>query len=189
MLLRGVGYGAGTRDFPGHPNVLRILIGESDLSERALTSEHVSSDSRFLVEANIDDMNAEMIGYVVQRLWELEPKPLDVWTTAIQMKKQRPGVTLSVICDAGHDAAVVRLLLTETTTLGVRHAKIERFTLARSSGVLPTRWGELQVKRAVLPDGSVRTVPEYESACELARRAGVPLWKIYNTLGDTVGET
>lgn len=181
MRLEAVGCGAGTRDLPEQANILRILVGETEPESTEFSASFGAADI-WVVETNLDDMPGELIGHVLQRLWTLPVPPLDVWTTPIQMKKQRPGVTLSVLCQKTGRDAVETLLLEETTALGVRRYPVERTVLERMDATVATPWGELRVKRAVLPDGTFRTTPEYDAAREMALAANVQLWKVYDAV-------
>ena len=125
------------------------------------------------LETNLDDLTGELIGHCVERLWAVGP--LDVWTTPIMMKKQRPGVTLSVLCRREQVEAIKHVLFTETTTLGVRCRAVERTILPRESCKISTPWGEIDAVRATLPDGTQKITPEFESAKRLAEEHSVSL--------------
>ncbi len=183
MRLDAIGCGAGGRDLEQQANILRILVGETAETTASSESGNGEKHGVWVLETNLDDMSGESVGYVVERLWKLAPRPLDVWTTPIQMKKNRPGVTLSVLCEADHREAVEHLLFMETTTLGIRRHPVARTVLERTTDTVRTAWGELRIKRAVLPDGSHRISPEYESARELAERSGIPLHVLYDSAG------
>ncbi|MCL2118137.1 MAG: nickel pincer cofactor biosynthesis protein LarC, partial [Planctomycetaceae bacterium] len=114
-----------------------------------------------VLETNLDDMTGEMIGYCIEKLWEAGP--LDVDTTAIQMKKQRPGVKLTVLCRAGQVGQMEAILFEHTTTLGVRRMTMKRTVLRREKASVETRWGTIDGKVAILPDGSKRFAPEFDS--------------------------
>lgn len=130
----------------------------------------------WMVETNLDDLSGELVGYCIEQLWTLQP--LDVWTTPIQMKKQRPGVTLSVLCHQDQLEAVESILFTETTTLGIRRWPVQRTILTREACRLSTPWGFVDAKRAVLPDGSTKIAPEFESARRLAMEKGISVREI-----------
>ncbi|MGL4941985.1 MAG: nickel pincer cofactor biosynthesis protein LarC [Thermoguttaceae bacterium] len=165
MRLNRVGCGAGSRNTPEQPNILRIFLGES------VASGFVSSLVQ--LECNIDDATGEEIAFALERLRELGVR--DAWATAISMKKGRPAVTVSVLCDEPQCGLVESVLFRETTTLGVRRFPVARTELARRGETLETPWGTLKVKIATLPDGSERVAAEYESARELAIQHGVAL--------------
>ncbi|MCC7265581.1 MAG: nickel pincer cofactor biosynthesis protein LarC [Candidatus Latescibacteria bacterium] len=166
--LEGVGYGAGRRHLEEIPNVLRLRIGQ--------TSEALQQERVVLIEANIDDMNPEVYGYLSERL--LEQGVRDVFLTPIQMKKGRPGTLLSVLAGEEQAEAVMALVLAETTTLGVRFHTVERRVLERSSLTVETGFGPVRVKVGHLGGGR-RYAPEYEDCARLARQHQVPLLQIY----------
>ena len=163
-----VGYGAGRRELAEQPNLLRLRLGQ--------TAQAIQQDRAVLVEANIDDMNPEVYGYLSERL--LEQGVRDVFLTSIQMKKGRPGTLLSVLAGEEQLDAVVALLLAETTTLGVRYHQVERRKLERESLTVQTPFGPVRVKVGILGDQR-RYAPEYEDCARLARQHQVPLLQIY----------
>ncbi len=126
MKIEKAGYGAGTRDFPGHPNVVRLMIGESASDSRA---SKTSSETITVLEANLDDLNPQVFGYVMDRL--LEEGALDVFSVPVQMKKSRPGTLLTVLCKPEDASKLTQLIFTETTTLGVRRREENRQALSR----------------------------------------------------------
>jgi uncharacterized protein (DUF111 family) len=145
------------------------LVGQSD---------DVRSDVQlWVLETNLDDTSGELIGHAAARLWEAGA--LDVYTTAIQMKKNRPGVTLSVLCDGNRVAAIEDILFRETTTLGVRRWKVERRKLKREKHVVDTPWGAVDGMLAWLDSDSARFSPEFESCRAIAEKHRVPLKTVY----------
>jgi uncharacterized protein (DUF111 family) len=134
-------------------------------------------DDILVLETNLDDMSGEMIGYCIEKLWQAEP--LDVYTTAIQMKKQRPGVKLTVLCRHDQIEPLETVLFEHTTTLGVRRMPMQRNVLHREKANIETRWGTVIGKTAVLPDGTKRFAPEYESAKQIAEANNVTLDEVY----------
>ncbi|MDR1066555.1 MAG: nickel pincer cofactor biosynthesis protein LarC [Clostridiales bacterium] len=170
MIIQKVAYGAGERDLD-IPNVLRVSLCETD-DERA---ERIT-----VIETNVDDSPPETLGYAMERLFDAGAK--DVFFTPIQMKKNRPAVKITVLCDE-KDAHVTRgVLLRETGAIGVRERVENRTILPRSVETIDTRYGPLMVKKSVLADGSVKIAPEYESARELAVKSGAPLRAVYNAV-------
>ncbi|MDR3234182.1 MAG: nickel pincer cofactor biosynthesis protein LarC [Planctomycetaceae bacterium] len=196
MTITASGIGAGTRDLPQQANVFRIITGTPMLAttdrhpdldhqyEDLITEPPVShplvKETVWIVETNIDNMSGELIGHCFEQLWTLDV--LDVWSVPIQMKKHRPGVMISVMCRKEHVNAVETLLLTETATLGVRHYPIERTVLFREVCQLKTHWGLINVKRSVLPDGTEKIVPEFESVKKLAAEQGFSLREMFQRL-------
>ena len=163
---QAVGYGAGRRDLDAIPNLLRLRLGE-----RVPASERV-----LLIEANIDDMNPEVYGYLFDRL--LEQGACDVYATPVLMKKGRPGNVLSVLAPAGRLDELAALVLQETTTIGLRYYEVERRVLERQIRAVATPYGEVNVKFSYL-DGRRRTAPEYEDCARLAQQHQVPLLSVY----------
>ena len=125
MKIEKAGYGAGTRDFREHPNVLRLTIGESQATEGA----HVSRETITVLEANLDDLSPQVLAYAAERL--LAEGALDVFSVPVQMKKGRPGTLLTVLCKPEDAERLTKLIFAETTTLGVRRRDEQRQTLAR----------------------------------------------------------
>lgn len=168
MRLRAVGYGAGSADMPGRPNVLRIWLGER---------EEAGPGSLVLLETNIDDMPAEALAYVVERLLALGVN--DAWLTPVQMKKGRPGAVLSVLCPEALEEAAVRLVLRETTTLGVRRRPVGRWEADREALRFRSSLGPAAVKVKRLPGEPPRAAPEYEDCRRLAEATGLSLLEVY----------
>ncbi|MDR1486200.1 MAG: nickel pincer cofactor biosynthesis protein LarC [Planctomycetaceae bacterium] len=135
-----------------------------------------ATETVWVLETNIDDSTGEVVGHCIDCLWNASP--LDVWTTGVQMKKQRPGVTLSVLCRREQISELEGILFRETTTIGVRRWAVERTILGRESCKLKTPWGCIDAKRSILPDGTERTVPEFESAKKLAVESGIAVNEI-----------
>ena len=169
MTLRRVGYGAGKRDLP-YPNLLRIWLGE------APSTGEMTVESLVLIETNIDDMNPQVYTYLVDRLFQAGA--LDVTLTPMQMKKNRPGVLVSLLGYPEKADQLVRILFEETTTLGVRKQMIERICLPRSVETVETRYGAIRVKIAHLPSGVERRTPEYEDCRRAAEAHRVSLMEV-----------
>lgn len=177
MTVRGVGLGAGQRDMP-FANVLRVVIGDAQpTADSAHAGSHHSVEQLLMIELNLDDMNPEIIAYTSQRL--LDNGALDVWHTPIAMKKGRPAVLLSVLCQPADGPALTALLLTETTSLGLRQHWVNRVALLRYTDEVTTPWGIVRVKVASLADGKVKVAPEYEDCQRVAAAANVPLREVY----------
>jgi len=169
MTIERAGYGAGTRDFAGHANVLRITIGEAASKLAANTSQETIS----ILEANLDDLNPQVFGYVVDRL--LEAGALDVFAMPAQMKKNRPGTLLSVLAKSDAADTLAQIIFAETTTLGVRRREEKRQVLARKWQTVSTRFGDVRIKIASL-NGTVSSyAPEYEDCRRIAVEHRVPL--------------
>jgi len=166
MTTESTGYGAGTREYPDFPNVLRVLIGET---ETATTTD----ERLWMIETNLDDASPQIIGHVMDRVFGLGA--LDCFFTPAQMKKNRPGVLLSVLCAATEKEAVMKLLFEETTTLGVRSYEVLRRALQRSVVQVETQYGLIDVKVAHLDGRVVNEMPEFEQCRAVAANANVPL--------------
>ena len=166
MTAEAVGYGAGTRQYKDFPNVLRVLLGETEVD--------AANDERlWMLETNIDDMSPQLLGHVMDRAFELGA--LDCYFTPVQMKKNRPGVLLSVLCARDQKEPLTNLLFTETTTLGIRSYEVERRALRRSVRQVETQYGPVGVKVAHLNGHVVNEMPEFEDVRAAATKAGVPL--------------
>jgi pyridinium-3,5-bisthiocarboxylic acid mononucleotide nickel chelatase len=169
MKIGKVGYGAGTRDFPGHANVLRVTVGEAASKLAANTSQETVS----VLEANLDDLNPQVFGYVMDRLFEAGA--LDVFGTPVQMKKNRPGTLLSVLAKPDDTDKLTQIIFAETTTLGVRRRQENRHVLARKWQTVSTQFGDVRIKIATL-NGTVSSyTPEYEDCRRIAVEHRVPL--------------
>jgi len=166
MKTGATGYGAGTREYHDFPNVLRVLIGETD-------SEAASEERLWMIETNLDDASPQIIGHVMDRVLELGA--LDCFFTSVQMKKNRPGVLLSVLCAREQKEALMKLLFTETTTLGIRSYEVNRRALQRSVVRVETPYGPIDVKVAHLEGRVVNEMPEFEQCRAAAVKANVPL--------------
>jgi uncharacterized protein (TIGR00299 family) protein len=170
MKIEKSGYGAGTRDFPGHPNVVRLTVGETAVIGLA---SKTASETITVLEANLDDLNPQVFGYVMDRL--LEEGALDAFGMPVQMKKNRPGTLLTVLCKPEDASKLAQLIFTETTTLGVRRRDEIRQTLARRWERVETAWGEVRIKIASMNGTVTNYAPEYEDCRRIAAEHHVPL--------------
>ena len=188
MRLNHVGYGAGTRDLEQRPNLLRLCLGEktSDIDSQA-NHHHTETDSVDIIETNVDDMSPEITGYVTAQLFK--HGALDVFLIPIFMKKGRPATQITVLCPAARRDALIELILTETTTFGVRLSSADRIKLRRDFIQVKTQWGEIQAKRGYLNGTLVKTVPEYEDCKRLAEQNNVPLRQVYTEALSNLGST
>lgn len=169
MRLGRVGMGSGQRELP-FPNVVRVWLGESEAQPDGLIVETLT-----LLETNIDDLNPQVYEHVLNRLFAAGA--LDVTLTPLHMKKNRPATMLSVLCRTGDVDQLLSIILTETTTLGVRRSTIERVSLPRSIETVATRFGSIRVKVARWND-LVRAVPEYEDCRRAAEEYHAPLLEV-----------
>ena len=178
MRLDRVGYGAGTRDLEQRPNLLRLCLGEktSDTGLKT-THTHAETDSVEIIETNVDDMSPEITGYVTSQLFE--HGALDVFLTPTFMKKGRPATQITVLSPTEDRDKLIKLLLTETTTFGVRLSSADRVKLRRDFMQVETQWGAIQAKCGYLNGALIKTIPEYEDCKRLAEQNNVPLQQVY----------
>lgn len=169
MTVAAVGYGAGTRDPKERANVLRVFLGES-------AEEHAAESAVIVLEANLDDMSPEVGGFVLEQA--LAAGALDVFYTPVQMKKNRPGLLLTVLCSPERADALTHLLFEQTTTLGVRSYRAERRVLERVIETVETRLGPVRMKLARMNGRLLNVAPEYEDCQRLAREKSVPLKEV-----------
>lgn len=175
MVVERTGYGAGTRDYKDFPNALRLIIGDSkDLTAQHHRSSH--GDALCLLETNLDDVSAELLGYFMDKA--LEDGAVDCWFTPIQMKKNRPGTLVSVLCAESAREKFLELMIRETPTLGVRISKVERQCLERESVVATTRYGDVPVKIARFAGAVVNAKPEHDEIRKIAAREQLPLRQV-----------
>jgi uncharacterized protein (TIGR00299 family) protein len=179
MTIEKIGYGAGQRDLPQQANILRLLIGEA-------TDVAQTNDTVWVLETNLDDTTGEVIGHCITQLWDAGA--LDVFTTAIQMKKNRPGVKLSVLCRMEKIIAIEAIVFRETGTLGIRRWSAARHVLSREIRQVATAWGSVDGKLGRLDDGSIHFAPEYESCRQIAAEHQVPLREVYAAAQQTFAE-
>jgi uncharacterized protein (TIGR00299 family) protein len=175
LRLEKVGYGAGSRNLPGHPNLLRLYLGEplppaSGLRERVL-----------VLETHIDDMNPELYEPLIGSLFAAGA--LDVALAPIQMKKNRPGVRLTVVAPPAARESLLERLFLDSTTLGVRVQEVDRVAARRWQETITTPYGELLVK-VMEYGGHRRVLPEYEACRQLAEKSGLPLLEVYRLVKD-----
>lgn len=171
MQIDRIGWGAGQRELENQPNVLRLFVG--------VAVETFPADEIWVLETNLDDVSGELIAYCTARLWEAGA--LDVYTTAIQMKKNRPGTKLTVLCQAAQVQPIEEIIFAETTSLGVRRWPASRHVLHRRPHQVQTEWGPVDGKLGWLPGRTPRFSPEYEACRRIAAERGLPLHVVYET--------
>ena len=173
MTVSAIGYGAGSADIEGQPNVLRIMIGES--AEKAVPGydEEIS-----VIEANLDDMNPQIYGYFLEKA--LAAGALDVYTTPVQMKKNRPGTLLTVLCKPPDANALTSMIFAETTTFGVRTTRAQRRILPREHVSVSTTFGDVRIKLSRVNGRILHVSPEFEDCRKLAVEKNVPLQQVIN---------
>lgn len=171
MILKRVGYGAGSREHGTRPNLFRLLLGEHQSDPGGQVCGAV------VLETNVDDMNPELFGYLAERLWAAGA--LDVGFIPIQMKKGRPGTMIHVICSPENQGLLEEILLRESTTAGVRAHKVERRVLEREVTTVQTRFGKIRVKISRLGPDMVKAAPEYDDCRLRALEHRTPLREVY----------
>lgn len=169
MKMQTIGLGAGDRDMKEQANLLRLIIGEAE--------QNIISDQVWVLETNLDDVSGEIVGHCTAKLFEAGA--LDVYTTSIQMKKNRPGVLLSVLCGPDLVPKMEKIIFKETGTLGIRRWPASRHKLERRPHSVETPWGTIAGKLAVLSDGSASFSPEFESCRRIATEQNLPLKDVY----------
>lgn len=178
MAIEKTGIGAGNRDFRDRPNILRIFAGktiESYLPQKGRWRD-ISDETISVIETNIDDMNPQLYEYVMERLFKAGA--LDVFLTQIIMKKGRPGVKLTVLCNEQKRGLLSDILLKETTTIGLRFHKSERKVLQREIKKIDTEFGKVRVKVAKSGTDIIKTTPEYEDCKRIAKKLKIPLIEV-----------
>ncbi len=197
MSVAAIGYGAGTADLEGQPNVLRIMVGEEvgvgRGKERAQTEVCATGTEKeraqagvpvllgldeeiAVIEANLDDMNPQIYGYFLEKA--LGAGALDVYTTPVQMKKNRPGTLLTVLCKPGDTDALMTLIFAETTTFGARTYRAERRVLPREWVSVGTEFGDVRIKVSRVNGRILHVAPEFEDCRKLAAEKNVPLQRV-----------
>ena len=170
MTIEKIGYGTGAKEWPDRPNLFRLVLGEDNAGWR--------NEEMVVLETNIDDMNPQFYDHVMDRLFAAGAR--DVFLAPIQMKKNRPATLLTVICEASRRAAIAKIILQETSTLGVRYYPVRRTILRREFRKVRTRIGEVTVKRVEQPDGTIRQTPEYDDLKRIAAARKIPLKAVHD---------
>lgn len=181
LEIRKTAYGIGQKDLD-IPNVLRVYLAEK--AEKA--TKAYGTEKAWLLECNIDDMNPEMYGFVMDTLFDMGAD--DVFITPIIMKKARPASTLSVLCSGNRKETLIEALLTQTTSLGVRAHEVDKTMLQREFSKLQTSYGEVTVKTAIYKGQKLKAKPEYEDCVRLAREHGIPVQQIYQEIAGIINK-
>jgi uncharacterized protein (TIGR00299 family) protein len=181
LEIRKTAYGIGQKDLD-IPNVLRVYLAEK--AEQAAKAS--GTEKAWLLECNIDDMNPEMYGFVMDTLFDMGAD--DVFITPIIMKKARPASTLSVLCSGNRKETLIEALLTQTTSLGVRAHEVDKTMLQREFSKLQTSYGEVTVKTAIYKGQKLKAKPEYEDCVRLAREHGIPVQQIYQEIAGMINK-
>jgi len=172
MTVEKIGYGAGSRDSRDYPNVLRLWIGE--------IQDENSGEGLVLLETNIDNMNPQIYDYVMEKLFK--NGALDVWLTPIQMKKNRPATMLSVLSPCGVEQVLVKILMKETATLGIRIRPVFRHIADRQLMEIKSVYGKVRIKVKQFKGETIGIFPEYDDCRRIAEKKGVPLIEVYRTI-------
>jgi uncharacterized protein (TIGR00299 family) protein len=175
MTLSAIGYGAGSSDLAEKANVLRIVIGEVVVTE---PGEHWDAPVT-VIETNVDDMSPQIYGYFAERV--LAAGALDVFSAPVQMKKNRPGLLITILAEAGNVTRLIDLLFRETTTIGVRMHEVRRKTLDREFVPVMTAFGEVTMKVSRMNGTVLNAAPEYEDCQRIAAEKGIPLKQVMAT--------
>ena len=171
MTVSSIGYGAGSTDLEVQPNVVRIMIGEADEKVVPGFDEEIA-----VIEANLDDMNPQIYGYLLEKA--LAAGALDVYTTPVQMKKNRPGTLLTLLCKPQDTNSLMSLVFAETTTFGARTYRAQRRTLPRESVNVHTQFGDVRVKLSRVNGRILHVAPEFDDCRKLAVEKNIPLQQI-----------
>ena len=176
MTLRAIGYGAGSAELKEKANVMRLLLGYRVEKEKSALDGLPWDAPVTVIETNLDDMSPQIYGYFAERA--LAAGALDVFSTPVQMKKNRPGQLVTILSDAGNVARLMDLIFAETTTIGVRTYEVRRKTLEREFVSVPTPLGEVRIKISRVNGTILNATPEYEDCRRIAEERGVPLKQV-----------
>ena len=179
MIVEKTGYGAGRRELASIPNLLRIVIGTASNGQIGHLSEY-QQDAIVVLETCVDDMNPEVFGFLMERLFESDA--IDVYWIPVFMKKNRPGTKIQVLCRESRKNDLIHCLLLQTSAIGVRYYDTKRILLPREKINITSAYGEIQAKRVIEPGGSVRIVPEYEVCKKIALEKNIPIRVVYDTI-------
>ena len=179
MMMGGIGYGSGQRVLESQPNLLRVVTGNP---EKVLPGQkkNCQQDIITIIETSIDDMNPEIYGYLMERLQQAGA--LDVYWVPVYMKKNRPGTLVQVLCHPGNLEILSDIILSETTSIGLRYYDAGRYMLKRELIECDTPFGKVTVKQITGLDGSVRIVPEYEECRKIAQAKGLSIKGVYDAI-------
>ena len=179
MQIIDTGYGAGRRDLEAQPNLLRVMQGTRE--------KEYDKDEVIMVETSIDDMNPEIFGFLIDRLFE--DGALDVLLIPVFMKKNRPGTMVQALCEKHNFNKIIGRILSETTSTGVRHYEVKRSKLERKTVTIKTSCGQVQAKVIIHPDGTERIAPEYEACKKIALEKNIPVRIVYDTVLKEISPT
>jgi uncharacterized protein (TIGR00299 family) protein len=178
FITKKIGYGLGSKDSPVVPNVLRLFLGE--IAANAAKADDPETGDALIIECNIDDMNPEFYDILMERLFTAGAH--DVFFTPILMKKSRPAVTVSVLCDVSSQKVIEEVFWLNSSTFGLRSYKVAKSMLRREIVKVKTRHGEISVKNGYLNNRIIKSKPEYEDCRQLAKESGVSIQDIYASI-------
>jgi len=178
MTIDNVGYGTGRKEFTNRPNLFRLAVGVSDSVGR--------QEEMLVMETNIDDMSPQFYDHVMEQLFSAGAR--DVFFTPVQMKKNRPATLLTVICEPSHREALAKIIFVETSTIGMRYYSVNRMILERETQKLKTRYGQITLKVVEQPDGTRRSMPEYDDLKRIAAAKKIPLKRLHDEIMRIVGK-
>jgi len=180
MIMKQVGYGAGKRETGSDlPNLLRIILGEEN-KDHATEGAPGQRETIQVLKTNVDDMSPEGLGFLMETLFE--HKAVDVCYIPVQMKKNRPGIQIEVMCQKKDLDTIIRVMFEQTTSIGVRYHECERSVLLREKTFAQTTFGKVPVKKVTHPDNTVRFVPEYDGVRKVAREKQMPFKDVYHQI-------
>ena len=179
MTVERTGYGSGQRILESRPNLLRIVLGHSP-EDSVQAGANCLEDDVVVIETNIDDMNPEIFGYLMERL--LQAGALDVCWFPVYMKKNRPGTMVQILCRKAEKKAIGEILFTETTSIGIRYHDAHRTILKREISQFESSYGMIRVKKVIEINGTTRLVPEYDECRKIAVQKNIPMRAVYERL-------
>lgn len=180
MMMKQIGYGSGKRETGSRlPNLLRIILGE-EIKDQNQDGSTGQKETIQVIKTNIDDMSPEGLGFLMETLFE--HNAVDVCYIPVQMKKNRPGIQIEVMCQKKDLDTIVRIMFDQTTSIGVRYHECERSVLLREKTFAQTTFGKVPVKKITHPDNTVRFVPEYDGVRKVARERQMPFKDVYHQI-------
>lgn len=182
MQISKIGIGAGSKDFKKQPNVLRFFIGQNT-ENKVKNPERRTQNTEgkvTVIETNIDDMNPQIYEYIMEKLFKAGA--LDVFLTQVIMKKGRPGIKLTVLCSNDKKEGLMKIILRETTSIGIRFYEAQRRTLHRQIKPVNTKFGKINVKISRLGGNILKATPEYEDCKKIAKKFGIPLVEVIKSV-------
>jgi pyridinium-3,5-bisthiocarboxylic acid mononucleotide nickel chelatase len=180
MDIAKVGVGAGDRDFRHWPNVLRIFISTSSSPIPVRDKTRIPEEKVIVIETNIDDMNPQVFEHVIDMLYKAGS--LDIYLTQVIMKKGRPGVKLTALCDEGRKEALMKIILRETSSIGLRYYETRRRVMQREIKTVETKFGKIRVKVSKMGTEIIKAAPEYEDCRKIARQFNIPLIEVMKNI-------